>query len=96
MLINLIFQVVLGVALEFRNRWYRIFTVYAAGVIAGSLVTSITDPTVYLAGASGGVYALLTAHLANLILVSCLIIHHLNEKIKKKCVSLIICFTELA
>lgn len=74
LLINLLIQIILGVALEFRNRWYRVFTVYAAGVIAGSLVTSITDPTVYLAGASGGVYALLTAHLANLVLVSCLTI----------------------
>ena len=29
--------------------------------------TSLTDPGVYLAGASGGVYALICAHLANVI-----------------------------
>ena len=29
--------------------------------------TSLTDPNVYLAGASGGVYALICAHLANVI-----------------------------
>ena len=33
--------------------------VYIAGVLSGSLATSLTDPGVYLAGASGGVYALL-------------------------------------
>lgn len=36
--------------------------------IAGSLGTSILDPGVYLVGASGGVYALLAAHLANIML----------------------------
>ena len=49
--------------------WWRLLLVYLAGVIAGSLGTSITDPSVYLAGASGGVYALLLAHLASVILV---------------------------
>ena len=43
---------------------------YLAGVIAGSLGTSVSDPTVYLAGASGGVYALITAHLASIFMVS--------------------------
>lgn len=74
--------------MEFRNRWYRVFTVYAAGVIAGSLVTSITDPTVYLAGASGGVYALLTAHLANIFLVSCLAIITIFHALKTTFVEL--------
>ena len=36
----------------------------------GSLAVSVTDPTVYLAGASGGVYALIAAHVANLVVVS--------------------------
>ncbi len=35
------------------------------GVVSGSMATSVTDPDVYLAGASGGVYALISAHLAN-------------------------------
>ena len=43
--------------------WWRLLLVYLAGVIAGSLGTSITDPSVYLAGASGGVYALLSHEL---------------------------------
>ncbi len=37
------------------------------GVISGSLATSVTDPDVYLAGASGGVYAIIAAHLANVV-----------------------------
>jgi len=44
--------------------------VYLAGVLAGSLGTSMSDPTVFLAGASGGVYALMTAHLATICMVS--------------------------
>ena len=36
----------------------------------GSLGTSVFDTDVYLVGASGGVYALLAAHLANILLVS--------------------------
>ncbi|XP_066144382.1 rhomboid-related protein 2-like isoform X2 [Euwallacea fornicatus] len=65
---NLIVQLFLGVPLELRNQWWRVLTVYSTGVVAGSLVTSIMDPKVYLAGASGGVYAIITAHLANMIL----------------------------
>ena len=30
-------------------------------------MVSLTDPQVYLAGASGGVYSLITSHLANII-----------------------------
>ncbi len=37
--------------------------------VTGSLGTSVFDTDVYLVGASGGVYALLAAHLANVLLV---------------------------
>jgi len=37
---------------------------------SGSLGTSVFDNEAYLVGASGGVYALLAAHLANVLLVS--------------------------
>ena len=37
---------------------------------SGSLASSVFDPYTPLVGASGGVYALLTAQLANVILVS--------------------------
>lgn len=66
---NILVQVVLGIPLEMVHSWWRVLIIYVAGVIAGSLGTSVVDPTVYLAGASGGVYALLLAHLASLILV---------------------------
>ncbi|KAL1501688.1 hypothetical protein ABEB36_006972 [Hypothenemus hampei] len=65
---NLVVQIFLGIALEYRNRWWRVFTVYMAGILAGSLLTSVADPKVYLSGASGGVYAIVTAHVANMIL----------------------------
>lgn len=42
--------------------------VYLAGVVAGSMGTSIANPNIYLAGASGGVYALITAHIATIIM----------------------------
>lgn len=46
----------------------RVAIIYFAGVFAGSLGTSVVDSEVYLVGASGGVYALLAAHLANITL----------------------------
>lgn len=67
---NLIVQIFLGVALELVHQWWRISLVYLAGVLAGSMGTSIASPGVFLAGASGGVYALITAHIATIILVS--------------------------
>lgn len=47
---------------------YLMVVLYA--VVAGSLGTSVFDTDVYLVGASGGVYALLAAHLANVLLVT--------------------------
>lgn len=64
---NLLIQLTLGLPLEMVHRWWRILLIYLTGVVAGSLVTSISDPDVYLAGASGGVYALIAAHLANVV-----------------------------
>lgn len=68
-LMNLIIQIFLGVALELVHHWWRVALVYLAGVLAGSMGTSIVNPTIYLAGASGGVYALITAHIATIIMV---------------------------
>ncbi|CAH1163123.1 unnamed protein product [Phaedon cochleariae] len=68
LLINLLVQVLLGIPLEMVHKWWRVLLVYSAGVLAGSLGTSIVDPTVKLAGASGGVYALVTAHIASIIM----------------------------
>ncbi|CAM1312480.1 RHBDL3 (predicted) [Pycnogonum litorale] len=68
LLFNLVVQVVVGLPLEMVHGSLRIGTVYMAGVLAGSLGTSVFDSDVYLVGASGGVYALLAAHLANVLL----------------------------
>ncbi|XP_026740286.1 rhomboid-related protein 2 isoform X2 [Trichoplusia ni] len=68
LLVNLLVQLFLGVPLEMVHRWWRVTLVYLAGVVAGSLATSLTDPKVYLAGASGGVYALIAAHVATIIM----------------------------
>jgi len=65
---NVVMQLFLGVLLEMVHKWWRVLIVYFAGVVAGSLATSLTDPDYYLAGASGGVYALITAHMATVIL----------------------------
>ncbi|CAH1389062.1 unnamed protein product [Nezara viridula] len=68
LLFNLLVQVLVGLPLEMVHGSLRIGTVYMAGVLAGSLGTSVFDMDVYLVGASGGVYALLAAHLANVLL----------------------------
>lgn len=58
----------MGLPLEMVHGSARIGCVYMAGVVAGSLGTSVFDTDVYLVGASGGVYALLAAHLSNVLL----------------------------
>ncbi|XP_050295712.1 protein rhomboid [Anthonomus grandis grandis] len=65
---NLVVQLLVGLPLEMVHGSGRVALIYVAGVIAGSLGTSVFDTDVYLVGASGGVYALLAAHLANVLL----------------------------
>lgn len=65
---NILVQLVLGVPLEMVHGGLRVAAVYLSGVLAGSLWTSILKPGVFLSGASGGVYALITGHLATLIM----------------------------
>lgn len=66
---NLVVQILLGIPIEMVHGWWRILIIYFMGVLGGSLATSVADPTVKLAGASGGVYSLITAHVASIILV---------------------------
>ncbi|KAL0267010.1 UNVERIFIED_CONTAM: hypothetical protein PYX00_009399 [Menopon gallinae] len=68
LIVNLFVQIVLGIPLEMVHSWWRVLIVYISGVVAGSLGTSISDPRVLLAGASGGVYAIIAAHVATLIM----------------------------
>lgn len=65
---NLIIQLAVGVPLEVVHKFTPIFIIYTGGVIGGALGNSIADPHSYLAGASGGCYALIAAHLSNLII----------------------------
>ena len=46
----------------------RVGAVYSLAVVAASLSSSLFQPGTFLAGASGGVYALSTAHLASMLL----------------------------
>ncbi|KAI4454740.1 rhomboid-related protein [Holotrichia oblita] len=68
LMVNVLVQNLLGTILEMVHRWWRVALIYFAGVVAGSLGTSVVDPKVKLAGASGGVYALITAHVATIIM----------------------------
>ena len=69
---NMIMQILVGVFLEMEQEgWqgsFRVMFVYFSGVLAGSLGTSLSDPDTFIAGASGGCYALIAAHLATLAL----------------------------
>merc|ERR1711879_167610 len=53
--------------LELGHDSVRPAAVYVIGVIMGSLLSGIVAPGVYLVGASGGCYALVLAHIANII-----------------------------
>ncbi|VDP17877.1 unnamed protein product [Soboliphyme baturini] len=64
---NCIAQLFIGLPLELVHKYWRIGLVYLLGALMGSLAVSVTDPNVLLAGASGGVYALIAAHAANLV-----------------------------
>ena len=61
-------QLLVGLPLEMVHGSARVGCIYMAGVLAGSLGTSVFDSSVYQVGASGGVYALLAAHLANILI----------------------------
>jgi len=61
-------QLLIGLPLEIVHGPARVAAVYMAGVLSGALATSVSDPGAYLAGASGGVYALLAAHAPTLIM----------------------------
>ncbi|XP_039199560.1 rhomboid-related protein 3-like isoform X3 [Crotalus tigris] len=68
--LNVVLQLLVGVPLEMVHGATRIGFVYFAGVVAGSLAVSIADMTAPVVGSSGGVYALISAHLANIVMVS--------------------------
>lgn len=68
LVVNLFVQLIVGIPLELVHGSFRIGLIYFCGVLYGSLAASIFDPHVRLAGASGPAYAMLSAHLANVML----------------------------
>lgn len=66
---NLVMQICFGIPLELVNHWWRVTLTYLAGVLAGSMAQSITSRCP-MVGASGGVYALIVAHVATVIMVN--------------------------
>ncbi|KAM9798448.1 rhomboid-related protein 2 [Neosynchiropus ocellatus] len=64
---NLFMQLLLGIPLELVHKGFEVGMVYMAGVLAGSLASSIFDPLSALVGASGGVYALIGGYLMNAV-----------------------------
>uniref|UniRef100_A0A8C7MBR2 rhomboid protease n=1 Tax=Oncorhynchus kisutch TaxID=8019 RepID=A0A8C7MBR2_ONCKI len=64
---NLVMQLLLGIPLELVHKGFEVGMVYMAGVLAGSLASSIFDPLSALVGASGGVYALIGGYFMNAV-----------------------------
>ncbi|KAI7806428.1 rhomboid-related protein 2 [Triplophysa rosa] len=64
---NLLMQLLLGIPLELVHKGFEVGMVYMAGVLAGSLASSIFDPRSALVGASGGVYALMGGYFMNAV-----------------------------
>ncbi|KAM6910531.1 rhomboid-related protein 2 [Xenentodon cancila] len=64
---NVVMQLLLGIPLELVHKGFEVGMVYMAGVLAGSLASSIFDPKSALVGASGGVYALIGGYFMNTV-----------------------------
>ncbi|VDM48090.1 unnamed protein product [Toxocara canis] len=81
---NVVFQLLIGVPLELVHKSWRIAPIYLLAIVLdpiieklifkGALLQYTLDPSVYLVGCSAGVYALVTSHLSNLIIVSSLLL----------------------
>lgn len=63
---NLIIQLLIGVPMELMNGAWRMALLYLMGVLAASLGSSVFDPEANVVGASGAVYAILGAWIAEL------------------------------
>mmetsp|Transcript_27829 Transcript_27829/g.38867 ORF Transcript_27829/g.38867 Transcript_27829/m.38867 type:complete len:196 (+) Transcript_27829:227-814(+) len=64
---NLFWQIIVGIPLEMVHGPGRIFVLYVLGGLAGSFSVSIFDKNTNIVGASAGCYALVGAHVANII-----------------------------
>ncbi|KAI6227825.1 EF hand and Peptidase S54 domain containing protein [Aphelenchoides besseyi] len=65
---NVFVQLLLGLPLELVHKLWRLGALYILSVFTGAILVMAVDPNVYLGGASGGAYGLLSAHVSNLII----------------------------
>ena len=65
---NMIIFLLVTPILEAAQDSLRPAAVYIIGCVLGSMLSGIVAPGVYLVGASGGCYALVLAHIANIII----------------------------
>ena len=77
---NVLMSIVLGIPLELVHRFYRIGPLFISGVVLGALVQYAFNPQNPVVGSSAGVYALIVAHMANVVLVSFCISADFNDK----------------
>jgi len=70
MVMNVALQLVLGTPTEIEQGPARTALVCLGGVVGGSLASAIFEPDTIVLGSSAGVYALLTAQIAQTVLVS--------------------------
>ncbi|CAB3403528.1 unnamed protein product [Caenorhabditis bovis] len=65
---NVVVQLAVGISLEVAHKLWRIAPLYLFAVATGCLLQYAFNPSVALVGASAGVYALVFAHVSNVIL----------------------------
>jgi len=68
LIVNVIFQLLFGALMETVQGPVRIATLYTFGVVVGGAFSMLVSPNSMLVGASGGVYTIIIAFLANTIL----------------------------
>ena len=68
LVMNVLIQIMIGSLLELVHTIWRVPVVYFSGALAGCLLQSMVGGNKYVVGASGAVFALLGARIANIIL----------------------------
>jgi rhomboid-related protein 1/2/3 len=69
LVMNIMIQLLIAVALESRHSWWKVTIVYFSGGIGSALGHTTLSQSGYLIGASAGVYALISANFAFVVMV---------------------------